>query len=261
LRFRERFGLQVLAINRHGETILRKISQIPLHLGDILLIQGNRANIAALEEDAAIRVLDKIEKKLPNARRAPIAIAAFILTLALGTFELIPFPAVLFLGVLVVFVTRCITPEEAYREVEWKALMLIGSMLAVGSALEYTGAARFLAMGIVDMFGETHPIWLLSGFFLLTMLLTQPMSNQAAAVVVVPIAIQTALQLGLNPRAFAMMIAVGASCSFLTPLEPACLMVYGPGRYRFMDFLKVGSILTLLIYLIAILMVPIFWPL
>jgi len=93
------------------------------------------------------------------------------------------------------------------------------------------------------------------------MLLTQPMSNQAAAVVVVPVAIQTALQLGLNPRTFAAMIAVAASCSFLTPLEPACLMVYGPGEYRFVDFLKVGSLLTILVYLIAIIMVPMIWPL
>ena len=93
------------------------------------------------------------------------------------------------------------------------------------------------------------------------MLLTQPMSNQAAAVVTIPIAIQTALLLGLNPRTFAIMIAVGAATSYITPLEPACLMVYGPGNYRFMDFIKVGSILTLLIFSLSMLLVPIFWPL
>ena len=105
----------------------------------------------------------------------------------------------------------------------------------------------------------TH--WLLAGFFALTVLLTQPMSNQAAAVVIVPIAIQTAIQLGLNPRAFAMIIAVAASCSYLTPLEPSCLMVYGPGGYKFTDFLKVGSLLTILIGVIAVIMVPRIWPL
>jgi di/tricarboxylate transporter len=102
---------------------------------------------------------------------------------------------------------------------------------------------------------------LLSVFFILTVFLTLPMSHQAATVVVVPIALQTALQLDLNPRTFAMMIAIAASCSYLTPLEPSCLMVYGPGRYRFADFLKVGSLLTLLIYLIAIILVPLLWPL
>ena len=165
------------------------------------------------------------------------------------------------LGVLVVFVSRCITPEEAYREVEWKAIILIGCMLGMGTALEYTGTAQFLAAQLVNWFGNANPVWMLSAFFFLTMLLTQPMSNQAAAAVVVPIALQTALQMGVNPRTFAVMIAVGASCSYLTPLEPSCLMVYGPGRYRFVDFLRVGSILTLLIYIIAIILVPIFWPL
>jgi di/tricarboxylate transporter len=102
---------------------------------------------------------------------------------------------------------------------------------------------------------------LLTGFFVLTVLLTQPMSNQAAAIVVLPIALQTAQQLHLNPRTFAMMIAVAASCSYLTPLEPSCVMVYGAGRYRFADFVKVGALLTVLIYIVAILLVPIFWPL
>jgi di/tricarboxylate transporter len=164
------------------------------------------------------------------------------------------------IGTLVVFVTRCITPEEAYREVEWRALILIGCMLALGIALTNTGTADYLAGQIVSWLGNTNPFVLLTAFFILTVGLTQPMSNQAAAVVVIPVALQTAVQLGLNPRTFAMMIAVAASCSYLTPLEPSCLMVYGPGRYRFIDFVKVGSLLTLIIYLIAILLVPMIWP-
>lgn len=102
---------------------------------------------------------------------------------------------------------------------------------------------------------------MLTGFFVLSVLLTQPMSNQAAAVVLLPVAIQTALQAHLNPRTFAIMIAVAASTSYLTPLEPACLMVYGPGHYRFLDFIKVGALLTVLIYIVAIMLVPVVWPL
>ena len=160
-----------------------------------------------------------------------------------------------------VFLTRCITPEEAYREVEWRALILIGCMLTLGKALDNTGAAEYLADQIIQLTHGSSPLWLLTAFFALTVFLTQPMAHTAAAVVVVPIALQTATQLGLNPRTFAMMIAVAASCSYLTPLEPSCLMVYGPGRYRFMDFLRVGSLLTLVIYLIAITLVPVIWPL
>jgi di/tricarboxylate transporter len=114
---------------------------------------------------------------------------------------------------------------------------------------------------LAALVGAWNPLWLLTGFFVLTVLLTQPMSNQAAAAVVIPVALQTALQLGLNPRTFAMMIAIAASTSYLTPLEPACLMVYGPGHYRFMDFLKVGGLLTLIVYVLAIVLAPLLWPL
>ncbi|MCI0748513.1 MAG: SLC13 family permease [Verrucomicrobia subdivision 3 bacterium] len=260
-RFRERFGLQVLGLNRHGENLRRKMSLVPLEIGDTMLIQGHRANIAALEDDNTFRVIGTLDEKRPHRKRAPMAVAIFVGVLLLATFKVLPLHVAVILGSVLAFVTRCITPDEAYREVEWKAVILIGSMLTLGAAMENTGTAKYLASLIVHWTGQAGPLWLLSGFFVLTVLLTQPMSNQAAAVVVIPIAIQTALQLDLNPRTFAMMIAVAASCSYLTPLEPSCLMVYGPGRYKFTDFLRAGSLLTLLIFLIAIYLVPRVWPL
>jgi di/tricarboxylate transporter len=261
MQFRHRFGIQVLAIQRHGETISRRIGQVILQLGDILLLQGHHTNISSLQTNNTFRVLGEIDEDPRSVRRAPIALGAFIIALLLATLNILPLSVAVLLGVLVVFVTRCITPVEAYREVEWKVIILIGCMLGVGSALTSTGAAEFLAHQIIVIFGAANPLLILGGFFILTMLLTQPMSNQAAAVVVVPIALQAATHLGLNPRTFAMMIAVAASCSYLTPLEPACLMVYGPGDYRFMDFLKVGSLLTVIIFLVAIVLVPLVWPL
>jgi di/tricarboxylate transporter len=261
VQFRERYGLQVLAINRHGETIQNKISQTTLRLGDVLLIQGNRTNITALEDDQTFRIIGEIEDRRLNVRQASIAIIAFLLSLGLAAFEVVPLQVAVLIGVLIVLLTRCITPEQAYREVEWKAIILIGCMLSLGVALEYTGTASYLAGQIVSWTAQANPIILLGAFFVLTVILTQPMSNQAAAVVVLPIAIQTAMQAGLNPRSFAVMIAIAASTSYLTPLEPSCLMVYGPGRYKFADFLKVGSILTLIIFALAIWLVPAFWPL
>jgi di/tricarboxylate transporter len=127
--------------------------------------------------------------------------------------------------------------------------------------MDSSGTGKYLATQFIELIGHYPPWVMLSAFFVLTLVLTQPMSNQAAAIVVVPIAISTALELGLNPRTFAMMVAVAASCSYLTPLEPSCLMVYGPGRYRFMDFFKVGLLLTVIIYVIAIIGVPLVWPL
>ncbi len=259
-RFRERYGLQVLAINRHGETIRRKISQVKLKVGDILLIQGPHSNIALFNEGNHFRVLEAVNGARPNRRRARRAIAIFVGALAAATFNLVSLPVAVLSGALLAFLTRCITPEEAYRDIEWRALILIGSMLALGSAMEATGTAEYLAAQIVNLAGNVNVLALLTGFFILTVVLTQPMSNQAAAVVVLPVAMQTALRLDMNPRTFAMMIAVAASCSYLTPLEPSCLMVYGPGRYRFSDFLKVGSLLTLVIFGLAIVLVPLVWP-
>lgn len=265
-RFRERYGLQVLGLNRHGENIRRKLSQVPLRMGDVLLLQGPPEHITSLQDQNVVKILNAVSEERPNRKRARRAIVIFVGVLALGSIKvggvhLISFPLAMILGSVLVFLTKCITPEEAYREVEWKAVILIGSMLALGVAMQETGTAAYLAKLITGFASQFSPIWLLTGFFVLTVLLTQPMSNQAAAAVILPVAIQTAVQLGLNPRTFAMMIAVAASCSYLTPLEPSCLMVYGPGRYRFIDFLKVGSLLTVIIYGIAILLVPRVWPL
>ncbi|MFP4345446.1 MAG: SLC13 family permease [Anaerolineales bacterium] len=261
LRFRQRYGLQVLGINRRGKKIYRKLSQTPFRIGDQLLVQGARSSIRVLDKNNIFRVVGIIERRRLHHERAPVAVIVFAGVLILAALNILSLPTAVVLGTLGVFLTRCISPEEAYQEVEWKALIVIGSMLALGAAMEHTGTAEFLAAQIVNLSARASPVVLLSAFFALSLLLTQPMSNQAAAVVTVPVAMQTAMQLGLNPRTFAVMIAVGASCSFITPLEPACLMVYGPGGYRFTDFLRVGGPLTLVVYLLAIFLVPLFWPL
>ncbi|MGD8244418.1 MAG: SLC13 family permease [Anaerolineae bacterium] len=260
LDFREQYGLQVLAINRQGETLTRKMSRIRLQVGDVLVVQGRQGRIDALERRNLFRRLSLPGVSLKRRRRAPIALAIFGGVVLAGTFKVLSLPVAMLLGAALVFATRCITPEEAYNQVRWQVLILIAAMLGLGAAMELTGTAAFLADQIVRAAGGLGVFWLLSAFFGLTVLLTQPMSNQAAAAVVLPVAIQTAEQLGLNPRSFAMMVALAASCSYLTPLEPACLLVYGPGRYRFLDFLKVGALPTVLIYILCILLVPVLWP-
>ncbi len=259
IRFRDTYALQVLAINRHGSSQRRKLSLIRLELGDSLLIQGEPERIAQLERDDIVRVLETEEPHIPNPERARVALGIFLASLALAVFGIVPLAVAMIIGTILVFLTRCITPEEAYRNIEWKALILIGSMLALGVAMDKTGTANYIAEMIVNIVGTVSPLLILSAFFAVTVLLTQPMSNQAAAVVIVPVALQTAIQLNLDPRPFAMMIAVAASCSYMTPLEPSCLLVYAPGRYKFVDFLKVGTILTGLIFVVAIILVPLVW--
>jgi di/tricarboxylate transporter len=225
-----------------------------------MLVQGRLSQIEAVDRDSVLRVLGTVDHRQTSRRHAPVAAAIFGAVFLLSALRIVSLPIAVLLGVLGAVATRCITPEEAYRQVEWKAIVVIGCMLALGRAMEDTGAAQLLAAQIAGVTGALPARWLLTAFFALTLLLTQPMSNQAAAVVVLPLAVQTARQLGLNPRTFAIMIAVAASCSYLTPLEPACLIVYGPGRYRFTDFLRVGAPLTVLVYLAALVLVPWIWP-
>lgn len=259
--FRERYGVQVMGINRHGRNLLRKLSHIPLHVGDVLLLQGRKSNFPRMDRDRSLSILNTVQEKRPDRPRALRAMAIFSGSLLLASFNVLPLAIAVLIGAFLVFATRCVAPGDAYRQVEWRAIILIGCMLALGAAMTKTGAAHYLASHVAQWSSGYSPVALLGGFFLLTVALTQPMSNQAAAAVILPIAIQTAHQLGLNPRSFAIGIAVAASCSYITPLEPACLMVYGPGRYRFSDFVRVGIPLVVVIFVVALLLIPQHWPL
>jgi di/tricarboxylate transporter len=256
LQLRERYQIQILAINQGGKISYSKIGRRVLKLGDILLIQMPGENLKLLEAERLFRVLDVIEDNGSNLSRSWLAIGIFVGAIALSILNIVPIAVGVLLGALLAFLTRCITPEVAYRNIEWKTIILIGSMLAFGQAMLQTGTADFLAQQIVQLPGADSPIGLLSFFFVLGVILTQPMSNQAVAAILVPIAIQSAHLLQFDPRPFAIMIAVAASTSFITPLEPACVIVYGAGKYKFADFPRVGFPLTVLIYLVAIVLVP-----
>jgi di/tricarboxylate transporter len=259
LGFKERYGLQVLAIHRAGR-VPETISSARLRMGDVLLLQGSAEDVKALERGNLFNIFGGVEQSRLNRARAPIAAAIFVLAIAAATFKLAALPVAMLGGAFLMLALRCLSPEQAYRQIEWKALILIGSLLSLGAAMEASGAGKYLAQQLIAVVGAESRYALLSCFFILTVALTQPMSNQAAALVVFPIAMQTGLQLGVDPRAFGMMVAIAASCSYLTPLEPSCLMVYGPGKYQFSDFFKVGAPLTVLIYVIAIMLVPSVWP-
>ena len=260
--FRQRHGIQVLGINRRGKPLRQKLARVPLGIGDVLLLQGELDSVSALERGDMFRILGSVPLERTIFRgKALVATLIFVASLALGTANVVSLPVAALIGAVLVLALRCLTPEQAYDRMEWKSLILIASMLSFGQAMLETGAAQYLAGLLVNHVGSADPKWLLAGFFVMTVMLTQPMSNQAAAVVIFPVAVETASQLGLNPRAFAMTIAIAASCSYLTPLEPSCLMVFTAGRYRFIDFLRVGALLTILIFVIAMAMVPRIWPL
>jgi len=179
----------------------------------------------------------------------------------LGTLEVIPLSVAFMLAAFLCVAFKCIKPDEAYEKIEWNLLVLIGGMSSFGVALQKTGAAEFLATHINDWFGGMGPLAVLAAYVVLTMMLTQPMSNAAAALVVLPVALESAQALGANPISFALGVMLGASVSLITPFEPSCILVYGPGRYKFADFFKVGIIATVLLFAAIMVLVPIFYPL
>lgn len=259
--FRERYGLTVLAIYRHGHALVERLSRIVLQTGDLLLVQGPAERLTYLRRHPDLWTLEEIDPTLYGSpRKGLLTAAAFGIALVLGFLGWVPLPIGVLAAGLWAVLSRAITMDEAYEFIDWRLLILIGGMTAFGTAMGQSGAAQFLAERIV---GSLH-IWgdraVLAGFLALTVILSQPMSNAAAALVVLPIAMEAAHALGADERAFAIAIMLGASVSFVTPFEPACILVYGPGKYRFSDFVKVGTGLTLILMAVILVLVPVFWP-
>ncbi len=259
--FLRRYGLVVLAVSRYGETLRSKIGSIHLKLGDVLLVQGATDRLENIRGSRNLAMLNSFAPVLFKKRKGILAIACFVLAILAGTLELLPLSIAFLSAAIISILLNCISSSKAYQAIDWRLLILIGGMSAFGTAMENSGAADFLATGIVDLLGSWGKIAVLAGFVLLTVILTQPMSNAAAALVIVPVAIRTALEMDADPRSFAIAIMLAASVSLVTPFEPACILVYTPGKYRFMDFIKIGSPLTLLLLAAIIVLVPVFWPL
>ncbi len=266
MSFRQMYDLTVLAINRHGEKFVDKLSSVRLKFGDVLLVQGNRRLIEPFVVEGELMLLEDVSTSSMRTEKRRWAIAAFALFLALSLSKIVlgievPLAIAVLLGVLVLLATRTVLYSEVYTLIDFRLLVLIACMMSFGVAMEKTGTDIYLANLIKIYFEQYGATAVLAGFFVLTVVLTQPMSNQAAALVVIPVAVKTALALGLNPRTFAVAVTFAASFSFITPLEPACILVYTPGRYRFMDFVKIGTFLTIVVFIVAMLLVPIFWKL
>ncbi|REJ83872.1 MAG: SLC13 family permease [Acidobacteria bacterium] len=260
-RFRQRYAANVLAIHRHGESLRDRIGSIPIHVGDVLLVQLDRAANRRLLAQRGLLLVEEVVGGARGRGAAVLAPTLFALALLPVVFGWLPLAASVLLGCLGMVLTRCVTPQEAYAAIEWRLLVLIAGMIALGRGLETTGGAQWLADATLAAAGGLGPLGVLAAFFLLTVALTQPMSNQAAALVVLPVALEVAGAAGIGERAMAVTVAIAASTSFLTPLEPSCLLVYGPGRYRFLDFPRLGTGLTVIAFVATVALVPRFWPL
>lgn len=259
-QFRQRSGLSVLALMRGDRSLLDHLGDIRLEAGDLLLIQGPTERFRSFEESAEMVIITRHAFDHARPRRGALLLAAFTLAVIASSLDLVPASVAMLMVALLAVITRCITLDNAYSNIDWRLLILIGGMTAFGSAMSNSGADSMLARAVTRTLGSLGPTAVLAGFCVLTVLLTQPMSNAAAALVVLPVALQAAAEMGLSQHTFAIAVMLSASISVLTPFEPSCILVYGPGQYRFADFLRAGGGLTAVMLVIVVALVPVFWP-
>ncbi|MFQ5855735.1 MAG: SLC13 family permease [Anaerolineae bacterium] len=262
LHFREKYGLSVLAIWREGQAYRSNLRNMALRFGDALLLYGPREKLKVLGSEPDFLVLTEEAQEVPRLNKAPLAalvMGSVLLPVIIGW---LPISIASVAGALLMVLTGCLTMEEAYRFIEWRAVFLIAGMLPLGIAMAQTGAARFLTEGMVAMIGGFGPLAVIAGLYALTTLATQVMPNAAVAVLLAPIALSTAGNMGVSPYTLMMAVALAASASFLSPVaHPANVLIMGPGGYRFSDYIKVGVPLTLVVLIATLLVLPIFWPL
>jgi len=257
--FRNRYKALVLAIQRRGEPIRDKLNSVSLRLGDALLIQAHEEQIRTLREDANFIVLDEV----PGAtlrHKAPLVLGILAAVVGLAAFEVLPILVTAILGCLAMVLTRCLRLEEAYHAVNWQVIFLLGGILPLGIAMQKTGAAGVVAERAVGMVGDMGPVAVLAVVYLMTSVMTDTMSNNAAAVLLAPIAISTAEQIGVDPRPFLMAITFAASTGFSTPVGyQTNTMIYNAGGYKYTDFLRTGVPLSILFWIMSVLFIPRFW--
>lgn len=262
LRLRRRFAVYPLAVHRRNQNIGRQLDDLIVKVGDTLLLEGAPADIQRLSIEMEMVDVSKPSARAFRRSHAPLVIAALIGLVTLAALGVAPIFLLSILAVSFVLITRCIDAEEAFSFVDGRLLALIFSMLAIGVALEASGAVALIVNAIAPALGNLPPFLIIWAIYLLTSVLTELVSNNAVAVVVTPIAIGLATALGIDPRPLVVAVMVAASASFATPIGyQTNMLVYGPGGYKFTDFMRVGIPLNLSIGVLASAVIPILWPL
>lgn len=260
---RASFGPEVrgVALHRNGQTAAALIGRMRLKTGDILLMVGPRDQVEMLDRDPDLSLLMPPQPGPPTQREGVYTLLALLFAVIAGTTGLVPFSVALLLSVMALVSTGRFSLQDMFAMISWRILILIGGMSSFGVAMQSSGTAAWLAGTMLATIGDFGPLAVLLGLGLLTIALTQPMSNAAAALTLLPVAVAVAHQMGADPRPFAVMVTLSASLSFVAPFEPALLLVYGPGQYSLRDFLRAGFPVTLLSLGILLVMIPILWPL
>jgi len=262
MRLRRRYGVYVLAVHRRNQNIGVQLDDLVVRVGDTLLLEGAPADIQRLAAEMDMADVSQPTQRAYRRSHAPVAVAAMVGIVLGAAFGLAPIFLLSILAVALVLATRCIDADEAFSFIDGRLLALIFSMLAIGAALESSGAVQLIVNAIAPYLADLPPFLLVWAVYLLTSVLTELVSNNAVAVVVTPIAVGLAQAMGLDPRPLVIAVMIAASASFATPIGyQTNMLVYGPGGYKFSDFLRVGIPLNLTTGLLASAVIPLLWPL
>ena len=262
IQFREKYGLNVMALWRKGKVYSANLREMKLQFGDAMLLLGPHDKLQMLGREPDFIILTQTAQEEPRTHKMKLSLlilAGVLLPVLLGW---VPIYIAVVVGAALMVLSRCLTMEEAYRQIEWKAVFLIAGMLPLGGALNQTGAAKLIAEGVVNLVGPYGPNAVMFGLIALTFLATCFIPTAALVVLMAPIVLNASANMGLAPQGLMMAVAMAASASFATPIShPANILVMGPGGYRFMDYLKVGGLLTLVTLVVLMTVMPFFWPL
>lgn len=261
LRFQQRYDATVLAVQHQGHPVRGPLADIRFQVGDLLLVHGPTPALGVLAEEPGFVPLGEVEAPPAYRPRALVAVAILAGVVVAAGSGLVPILPAALTGLVLMIFTGCVRLEEMYRELNWTVVFLLAGLIPLGVAMDKTGAAQWLAGGAAGQLAPLGPVATIAAFYLVTSLMTEVMSNNASAVVMTPVAIFTAAEVGMNPYALLVAVMFGASASFMTPVGyQTNALIFGPGGYRFSDFLKVGGPLNLLLLLAASILIPILWP-
>ncbi|MCG8466975.1 MAG: anion permease [Gemmatimonadetes bacterium] len=259
--FAQRYDATVLAIQQHGLTVHERLADVEFRVGDLLLVHGTAGALERLADEPGFVPMAEVQAADDKRPRAWVALGIMVLVVAVASIGLFNIMTAALAGVTLMVFTGCVRLDEIYAELDWMVVFVLAGLIPLGLALDFTGAASWLAAMVVDITGGWGPTGLIAAFYVLTALLTSVISNAAAAVMLTPVAILAALDGGVNPYALLVSVMFGASASFITPFGyQTNIMIYSPGGYRFSDFVKVGGVLNLLLLIAAAIFIPIFWP-
>ncbi|NCS55944.1 MAG: SLC13 family permease [Microcystis aeruginosa G11-04] len=262
LKFRQRYNATVLAIRRGSELLQGRLGKIPLKFGDLLLVQGPKQSFIGLQTTRELLVLEEKEIESLRQDKGIIALMITLLVIIIAAFDIQPILVTSLVGVVLMVITGCLKPGEVYGSIRWDIIFLLAGLIPLGTAMDNSGTTKWLADNLVAIGGHLSGFWILVFFYLITSVLTEILSNNAAVVLMIPVAVEVAKTLGLNPLAFMYAVTFAASNSYLTPIGyQTNTMVYAPGGYKFLDFTRLGAPLNLILTILTPVLIVLFYGL